>query len=230
MRALWLALHRWLGLIAGIVLAVVGFTGAMLSFEREIVLALNPEVALLVAEKERTLPPEGARRETRKLLREAPSGRAFFRGLREVHRHLAAGDFGKSIVGVCTVFLIALCLSGLYLRWPPHPLRWRAWFKLDFRLRGRAFLWQLHAVSGAAVLLFYLLAGLTGLYWSYEWYRDGLLAIAGPDFKSALLPLHSGSLFGIAGRIIMTIASALMPLFLLTGWMMYLQRPHIRQP
>jgi sulfite reductase (NADPH) flavoprotein alpha-component len=108
-----------------------------------------------------------------------PHGEDFFRTVMQVHRWLAAGETGKQIVGAATIGLIVLCLSGLYLRWPRNVSDWRAWFVFRLALKGRSFLWDLHAVIGTWALLFYLLAGLTGLYWSYDWYRNALFAITG---------------------------------------------------
>ncbi|MCB1656033.1 MAG: PepSY domain-containing protein, partial [Pseudomonadales bacterium] len=66
------------------------------------------------------------------------------------------------------------CLSGLYLRWPRQALNWRAWLTLDWAKKGRSFNWDLHSVAGTWCMIFYLLAALTGLSWSYEWYNKGL--------------------------------------------------------
>ncbi|MNM51197.1 Sulfite reductase [NADPH] flavoprotein alpha-component [compost metagenome] len=41
---------------------------------------------------------------------------------------------------------------------------------------------------------------------------------------TSIYALHVGSYFGIVGRIILTIASLTMPLFFITGWMLYLDR------
>ena len=78
-----------------------------------------------------------------------------------------------------------LALSGIYLRWPRNGHSWRNWLALDFSLKGRSFLWNLHAAIGTWVLFFYLLMSLTGLQWSYEWYRDGLYALAGVERPAA---------------------------------------------
>ncbi|WP_433693610.1 PepSY domain-containing protein [Herbaspirillum seropedicae] len=47
---------------------------------------------------------------------------------------------------------------------------------------------------------------------------------AGGRFIAAIYPLHMGTYFGLPGRIIMAIASLMMPLFGITGWMLYLDR------
>jgi sulfite reductase (NADPH) flavoprotein alpha-component len=194
----------------------------------------------------------------------------------------------------------------------------------------------LHAVLGTWVLLGFLLMSLTGLYWSYNWYRDGLYSLAGvqrpagreqgpraaagpdrraqrgdqgegareapgpsnldaawtsftalPDaaqfktatvtfepgrpievrylhadarhdranstaqfdprtgvllkhepyggkrtgekFMASIFPLHSGSFFGLPGTVLYMIASLGMPVFTITGWMMYLDRRRKKQ-
>ncbi|MCP3656037.1 PepSY domain-containing protein [Herbaspirillum sp.] len=46
----------------------------------------------------------------------------------------------------------------------------------------------------------------------------------GGKLIAAIYPLHMGTYFGLPGRIIMAIASLMMPLFGITGWMLYLDR------
>ena len=55
----------------------------------------------------------------------------------------------------------------------------------------------------------------------YEKYEDKPL---NEKLIGSILPLHTGEYFGIIGQIGMFIASALMSLFTITGFMMYLQR------
>ncbi|TCT04689.1 sulfite reductase flavoprotein subunit alpha [Aquabacter spiritensis] len=233
-KAVWFQLHWLLGITAGIVLAIVGVTGGMLSFEDKILDALNPGVrtvterpggllapdALLARVRanapERTvtavtvstdparaarvvlapLPGQGGgpRGETRYVdpydgaMLGDIRGLDFFRTTMQIHRWLAAGDVGKQIVGASTVALIVLSLTGLYLRWPRRMLNWRAWFALDIAHRGRSFLWELHSVIGTWVLPFYLLAALTGLYWSYDWYRSALFDLTGTPRPQQMRP------------------------------------------
>jgi sulfite reductase (NADPH) flavoprotein alpha-component len=46
----------------------------------------------------------------------------------------------------------------------------------------------------------------------------------GGRLVSSIFPLHSGSYFGTVGVVLFLIASLAMPVFAVTGWMMYLQR------
>ncbi|HYJ19715.1 MAG TPA: PepSY-associated TM helix domain-containing protein [Burkholderiales bacterium] len=108
-----------------------------------------------------------------------PAGEEFFRFVIQLHRYLAAGDIGKHIVGASTLGVVYLALSGLYLRWPATVFSVRSWLALRWSLKGRNFWWELHSVLGTWVLVVYLFAALTGLYWSYEWYRDAMFAVTG---------------------------------------------------
>ncbi|MCP8891520.1 PepSY domain-containing protein [Sphingomonas faeni] len=106
------------------------------------------------------------------------TGAGVFRTIQDLHRWLAlpgAGNgIGRQITGFSAIALIFFALSGLYLRWPRHPLDWRAWLVLDLRKTGRNLYRALHAVIGGWMLAFYLLSALTGLWWSYGWYREGV--------------------------------------------------------
>jgi sulfite reductase (NADPH) flavoprotein alpha-component len=209
-------LHWLTGLSAGIVLAIVGVTGAILSFQDPLLRWMNPRLLEIPAQTAAPLSaaeilaridaaaPEMritaltvqrdsrraarvmfASRESRyvdpysgRMLAE-PRGAGFFRLATRMHRWLGAGEVGKQVVGASTLALVLLCLSGLYLRWPRGALDWRRWLSLRWSSKGRRFLSQLHAVLGTWLLLAYLLMGLTGLYWSYDWYRAALFALSG---------------------------------------------------
>ncbi|RMP08917.1 hypothetical protein ALQ29_05347 [Pseudomonas marginalis pv. marginalis] len=352
-------LHWFFGITAGLVLALMGVSGAAVSFQDEILQALNPSVLTVEKRDAGVLPPaelvrklEATEGQTVAMLFvESESGKAarvFFtpppgerRGqlryfdpytgdymgdvvgqdvfgfLLQFHRFLVLGDTGRNITGACTLILVFFCLSGLYLRWPRQAANWRAWLTLDWRKKGRAFNWDLHSVFGTWCLLAYLFSALTGLYWSYDWYSQGLTQLlsdapqhervrkrgpapegaapvanyaamwssiysnAGPGLSAynirmpavagqpatvfyllkdsphdralnqinldpatgevkshdryaskslgsrlltSVYALHTGSYFGLAGRIVLTVSSLLMPLFFITGWLLYLDR------
>ena len=352
-------LHWFFGITAGLVLALMGITGAAVSFQDEMLRALNPSVlhvekreagvlppAELVRKLEATegktvsmlwvesesgnagrvsfTPPPGERRGQMRYFDPYTGdymgdavGQDVFGFILQLHRFLAMGDTGRQITGACTLILLFFCLSGLYLRWPRQVTNWRAWLTVDWRKKGRSFNWDLHSVFGTWCLLLYLLAALTGLYWSYDWYNQGLnkllsdaphnermrkhgpppegpapvanyaaiwssiYANAGPGLSAynirmpavagqpaivyyllkssphdralnqinldpatgevtshaqyasktlkaqwltSIYALHTGSYFGLVGRIIMTVSALCMPLFFITGWLLYLDR------
>lgn len=354
-RQVLFQVHWLLGITAGLVLAVMGITGALYSFQSEIMRTLNPDVMEVSSKPTNTLSlPElvwrieaaqdkqitrirvsmdgtsagyvnlrarNARGDVTRqyydpytgMLLGQPQGQAFFTFVLELHRFLAMGERGRIITGAGTLGLIFFCLSGLYLRWPRDASRWRAWLTLDWARTGRSFNWDLHAVAGTWCLLFYLLFALTGLWWSYDWYREGLRGLFGTPGKadtpmpawvdyssldlqgiwegtraaaggsmewavfrfpsesdapvvvsyalrdgaqagstnvlrlepasgrvishdryadkppgekllSSIYPLHTGEFFGLPGRVAWTVASLAMPLFFITGWLLYLDR------
>jgi sulfite reductase (NADPH) flavoprotein alpha-component len=263
-------------------------------------------------------------------------GESFFKTVEDIHRRLMLGNIGKQLVGVSSIVLVILLFSGLYLYFPRLKRTFLASFTFSFKSKGRYFLHSIHSSIGLWVLPLYLVAVLTGLYWSYDWYRQGLHTLSGvalpvkptmnvnknaqnhtlaleqnkkepqlnrkkstitvdtqlsKAFKlfeiflqkeyssatirvpnkgsvytisyfdediinsiarnqmqidihswellkheryenkplnekliSSMLPLHSGEYFGIIGQTLMFIASILMPLFAITGLMLYLNR------
>ncbi|MGC3980417.1 MAG: PepSY-associated TM helix domain-containing protein [Steroidobacteraceae bacterium] len=112
----------------------------------------------------------------------------FMTWLREIHQgHWGApGGFYKviaTLIGLATVMLFFMALSGLYLRWPKGiaARKWQTWFKLNTKLKGRAFLWNLHTVLGTAVLLVYLVFAHSGAFQNGEmsWYGSAVRSVLG---------------------------------------------------
>jgi len=361
-RQVLFQLHWFFGITAGLVLSIMGVTGALMSFEDEILQLVDP-APLSVPERDapRLEPGELIRRielaEGQRVVYMAAhasmhrsarvrfegasehqvdwyydpytadalgfqKGRAFFDSVEDLHRYLLAGERGKVVTGVAVMALVFFCLSGLYLRWPRRPLDWRNWFRLDTSLRGRSLYWALHSIVATWCLPIYLLIALTGLYWSQDWYREGLVRLlsesppaaraaraapspeqgkltappvdhsavwravreqsgghigsffmrlpdapgrpvlvgyvarevvgsrifrsnqlqidatsgrvlrhtlfadrsAGEKVLSNVLALHMGAFFGLPGRLLVTAAALCMPLFFVTGWLLYLDR------
>lgn len=221
MRAAWRVLHQVLGLSAGLVLSIMGLTGALMSFEDEIMAAVSRDVTTVAPPGSAKLSPDtlvarvaaaepdrivslldvdarpdratrirvaardGDRRSRQDLYVDPYDGRvlgpargvAFFAAVRRLHRWMllpgGGQGIGRQITGAAAIALVVLALSGLYLRWPLRPGRWASWFRLDLRRKGRPLLWSLHATTGTWVLPVYLLGALTGLTWSYGWYKAG---------------------------------------------------------
>jgi uncharacterized iron-regulated membrane protein len=107
-----------------------------------------------------------------------PRGEEFFLTVRQLHRWLLlpgdAKGVGRQVTGVVAIGLIVMLMSGTVLRWPRHARNIRIWLKPNLALRGRGFHWSLHSVVGTWVMLIYLVMALTGLWYSFDWYRDGV--------------------------------------------------------
>ncbi|MBR0819065.1 PepSY domain-containing protein [Bradyrhizobium liaoningense] len=107
----------------------------------------------------------------------APRGEEFFATVRRLHRWLLipgdAKGWGRQITGVAALGLIVMLISGLVLRWPRRAASVKMWLKPNLGLSGRGLHRSLHAVIGTWVLPVYLVMTLTGLWYSFDWYKDG---------------------------------------------------------
>lgn len=92
-------------------------------------------------------------------LRENLSGLAF-----ALHSGLFIGPVGYSLVAILGLFLLFSALTGLWMWWPRG--RWRAAaFLVATRPGSRAFIGDLHRVSGLYASLFLGLMAVTGVYY-----------------------------------------------------------------
>lgn len=260
-----------------------------------------------------------------------PHGEEFFAMVRRLHRWLLipgdAKGWGRQITGVAALSLIVMLISGLVLRWPRRASSVKMWLKPNLGLSGRGLHRSLHAVIGTWVLPIYLVMALTGLWYSFDWYKDGVVWLlsrphvvaakmqpkqsrspgrpepaqpvgfdrawsalqheesggfaraqltlpAGPgtvmrirswpkdsalesmrdEFRidavtgqvvsaeryadktlgektiASVLDIHRGAILGWPGKLAFMIAAALMPLFAITGVLLYLSRRKLRRP
>lgn len=221
-------IHWFLGITAGLILSLMGVTGAIYSYEQQILKWINQDSYTVQVENRAKLNPaeiyqhfhntapelkinsitvasaasesssinvvkEGARRGLTMMINPYSAemlpeikGREFFAFIQKLHRNLTVGPIGKQITGACTLMLIFFVLSGLYLRWPKKHA-WRQWFAIKPQLKGRNFIWDLHAVVGTWVIIFYLVFAMTGLYWSYDWWRNGMFKVLGVERPQATM-------------------------------------------
>ncbi|MGJ4955491.1 PepSY-associated TM helix domain-containing protein [Bradyrhizobium sp. HKCCYLRH2015] len=121
-----------------------------------------------------------------------PRGEAFFTTVRHLHRWLLLpGDgngAGRQITGAAVLGLVVLLITGIVLRWPRRATSANAWLKPQLGLSGRGLHRSLHSVIGTWVLPVYLVIALTGLSYSYAWYKAGLTALLAPATSGASMP------------------------------------------
>ncbi|MDR0746406.1 MAG: PepSY domain-containing protein [Helicobacteraceae bacterium] len=230
-RGFWFQIHWVVGAALGVVIAIVGVTGAALSFRGEITNLLNRDVVYvepnggeplaldeLLTKASAALPNSrigsislfsDPTRTARLSVSDANStnmrargrtqyvnpytaevapyksmkGEAFFSTMFSLHRWMgdSTRTWGKQLVAAATVALIVLSLSGLYMYLPFMKHSFRKSLKVDFRQKGRIFLYRLHSAFGVWTLIFVLFMSFSGLWWSYGWYRDGLIWLSGVD-------------------------------------------------
>lgn len=120
----------------------------------------------------------------------APRGEEFFATVRRLHRWLLipgdAKGWGRQITGIAALGLIVMLISGLVLRWPRRAGSVKMWLKPNLELSGRGLHRSLHAVIGTWVLPVYLVMTLTGLWYSFDWYKDGVVwLLSRPEVAAA---------------------------------------------
>jgi uncharacterized iron-regulated membrane protein len=107
-----------------------------------------------------------------------PRGEEFFATVRRLHRWLLipgdAKGWGRQITGFAALGLIVMLISGLVLRWPRRASSVKVWLKPNLGLSGRGLYRSLHAIIGTWVLPVYLVMTLTGLWYSFDWYKGGV--------------------------------------------------------
>ena len=110
----------------------------------------------------------------------------FFGSVMRLHRFLwLPTEIGRPIVGVATLIYVVISLTGLLLWLPRTAAAWRrksTWkTALNVRVRrgGWPLVFDLHNALGFYTLLPALILALTGLCWSFGWYRDAVGAVLG---------------------------------------------------
>ncbi|MDC6389334.1 PepSY-associated TM helix domain-containing protein [Maribacter sp. PR1] len=124
----------------------------------------------------------------------------FFMSMFRMHRWLLLDSkIGRPIVGVATLIFLFLAISGLYL-WFPKKLKWKKikpGFKIKFSANWKRINHDLHNTLGFYACIFLVIMTLTGLCWSFEWYRDVSSSVlgtkvfggrgGGPKFESQVI-------------------------------------------
>ena len=118
------------------------------------------------------------------------SGRLpFFTTVRELHRWLldsmkpdSEGIFwGRIIVGTSTLLFVCILLTGLFLWWPKKLKGIGKRLKISLGHGRQRLFTDLHTVGGVYVFVLLLAMAMTGLTWSFEWYRTGFYKVFGAE-------------------------------------------------
>ena len=115
---------------------------------------------------------------------------AFFVTMFRLHRWLLdsmkAEDgvfWGKMIVGVSTLLFVVVLISGIVIWWPRTRKALKNSLSISVGRGFRRFWYDLHVAGGRAALLFLLAMALTGLTWSFGWYRTGFYKVFGVEVQ-----------------------------------------------
>ena len=85
--------------------------------------------------------------------------------------------WGKMIVGVSTLLLVFILISGIVIWWPRTRKALKNSLKITATKGWRRFWYDLHVAGGMYALIFLLAMALTGLTWSFPWYRTAFYKV-----------------------------------------------------
>ncbi|MCD8183967.1 MAG: PepSY domain-containing protein [Bacteroides sp.] len=112
----------------------------------------------------------------------------FFATMFRLHRWLLdsmkpdGGIFwGKMIVGTATLMLVFVLISGIVVWLPRTKKALKNSLKITAKKGWHRFCYDLHIAGGLYTLVFLLAMALTGLTWSFAWYRTGFYKIFGVE-------------------------------------------------
>lgn len=111
---------------------------------------------------------------------------AFFQSVRKLHRWLldapasrGEGSIGKRVVGISTLLLVVILVSGLVIWIPRSRKALKNRLTISWRHGLRRFWYDSHVALGFYATLLLLVMVLTGLTWSFGWYRTAAYALFG---------------------------------------------------
>lgn len=108
---------------------------------------------------------------------------SFFWTVMSIHRWLMDGSrtWGKYTVGIATLLFAFILISGFILWVPRSKKKLKNYFTIKTTAGRKRLFYDLHNVLGFYAGLILLVCALTGLMWSFEWYRNGVFKIFGAE-------------------------------------------------
>ena len=155
-----LAIHRWLGIIFGVLIFLICISGAILIFSP----GGHPA------------PPffEGVK----------SFHRFLFLAPENTHGGMSVGRF---LIGTSAIAMTLILLTGIYLWWPKSKKMLKNRLTVKTSKGFRRFVYDCHVSLGIYAVVFLLLMSLTGPSWSFDWYKTATVAVLGgeqePDFS-----------------------------------------------
>lgn len=193
-------IHLWLAVPFGLIMIVICATG--------LILLLEPEHV-------------------------AGSGRPeFFLDVMRLHRWLldapatkGAMSAGKMVVALTTVAMVLVLISGIVLWWIRSRRNVARNLYIDFGNGFRRMCYSLHTAGGMYVVIFLLVMALTGLTWSFGWYRAGFNTLFGIERGSHIVYLiHTGAFGGLITKIIWFVSVFIGLTLPITGYYIWIDK------
>ncbi|MDO4180589.1 MAG: PepSY-associated TM helix domain-containing protein [Bacteroidales bacterium] len=111
---------------------------------------------------------------------------AFFQTMRKLHRYLmdspaSRGEktVGKVVVGISTLMLVVILITGVVIWFPSSKKALKNRLSVSCTKGWFRFWYDSHVSLGIYVTIFLLFMALTGLTWSFNWYRTAAYSLFG---------------------------------------------------
>ena len=98
--------------------------------------------------------------------------------------------WGKMIVGVSTLLLVFVLISGIVIWWPRTRKALKNSLKITATKGWRRVWYDLHVAGGMYALIFLLAMALTGWTWSFPWYRTAFYKVFGVEVQQRAAQGH----------------------------------------
>lgn len=115
---------------------------------------------------------------------------SFFSTMFKLHRwlldsanpHGEGVKVGKLLVGISTLIFVIALITGIIIWWPRvAKVGLRRALSISFANGWKGFWKGLHVAGGMYAVVFVLAMALTGLTWSFDWYRTAFYAVCGVE-------------------------------------------------
>ena len=125
--------------------------------------------------------------------------------------------------------MTVILISGLIIWIPRNRKALRSRLSISCTKGWKRFLYDSHVTVGFYCTLLLLLMALTGLTWSFGWYREAAYSLFGADadpqtLKRLFYSLHTGSWGGMITKILYFLAALLGGLLPLSGYWLWWKR------
>lgn len=87
---------------------------------------------------------------------------------------------GKLIIGITTISLLLIIISGIIVWWPKRG-QWKNKLKISISHGAYHFWFDFHCVGGVISAAVLIICILTGLNWSFGWYRSTFYSVLGSE-------------------------------------------------
>ena len=114
------------------------------------------------------------------------SSSEFFMVMFRMHRWLLLDtEIGRPIVGVATLIFVVMIITGMVIWFPKKVKNWKQGLRIKTNAKWKRTNHDLHNALGFYASIFLLVMALTGLTWSFQWYKEGFVNIFSSKSKDA---------------------------------------------